>query len=85
MSSKNSKSLSFLVKLLLIGTFFISSACGIYKPVDARKVSPNAEERAKKNIQEGRSFRLSPPKPSSGAIIGFTIAPEPEAPSSSNT
>ena len=58
MSSKNSKSLSFLVKILLIGTFFISSACGIYKPVDARKVSPNAAERAKKNIQEGRSFRV---------------------------
>ena len=58
MPSKNAKSLSFLVKILLIAIFFISSGCGIYKPVDARKVSPNAEERAKKNIEEGRSFKI---------------------------
>ena len=58
MPSKNPISLSFLVKVLLIAIFFISSGCGIYKPVDARKVNPNAEERAKKNIEEGRSFKL---------------------------
>ena len=58
MSSKKPISLSFIVKILLIGIFFISSGCGIYKPVDARKVNPNAEERAKKNIEEGRSFKL---------------------------
>jgi len=58
MTSKNPISLSFLVKLLLIGIFFISSGCGIYKPVDARKVNPNAQERAKKNIEEGKSFKL---------------------------
>ena len=29
-----------------------------YKPVDARKVSPNVNERVAKNIQEGRAFRL---------------------------
>ena len=58
MPSKKPISLSFIVKILLIGIFFISSGCGIYKPVDARKVNPNAEERAKKNIEEGRSFRL---------------------------
>jgi len=36
------------------------SACGPlkYKPVDARKVSPNVDERVKKNIEEGRGFRL---------------------------
>jgi len=58
MPSINAKSLSFLVKILLIAIFFTSSGCNIYKPVDARKVSPNAEERAKKNIEEGRSFKL---------------------------
>ena len=58
MPSKNPKTLSFLVKVLLISIFFISSGCGIYKPVDARKVNPNAEERAKKNLEEGRGFRL---------------------------
>jgi len=34
------------------------TSCGIYKPVDARKVSPNADERVKKNLEEGRGFTL---------------------------
>ena len=58
MPSKNPISLSFLVKVLLIAIFFISSGCGIYKPVDARKVSPNVKDRSKKNIEEGKGFRL---------------------------
>ena len=58
MPSINAKSLSFLVKILLIAIFFTSSGCNIYKPVDARKVSPSAKERARKNIEEGRSFKL---------------------------
>ena len=39
--------------------FFLNS-CGPlkYKPVDARKVSPNADDRVKKNIEEGKGFRL---------------------------
>ena len=43
---------------LLISIFFLNS-CGIYRPTDARTVSPNADERVKKNIEEGRGFRLS--------------------------
>ncbi|MDC0205228.1 DUF3576 domain-containing protein [Pelagibacteraceae bacterium] len=41
--------------MLLIG--FLNS-CGIIKPVDARKVSPNADERVKKNLEEGRGFSI---------------------------
>lgn len=48
--------LSKYTTFLLI--YLIISGCGIYKPVDARKVSPNANERAKKNIEEGRGFKL---------------------------
>jgi hypothetical protein len=58
MPSINLISLPFIIKLLLIAIFFISSGCGIYKPVDARKVSPNAKERSKKNLEEGRGLRL---------------------------
>ena len=36
---------------------FINS-CGIYKPVDARKISPNADERVRKNLEEGKGFTL---------------------------
>ena len=42
--------------LLLI--FFMITSCGIYKPTDARKVSPKGIDRAKKNIEEGKGFRL---------------------------
>ena len=47
-----------LPRLIIILFFILSSGCNIYKPVDARKVSPTGTERAKKNIEEGRGFRL---------------------------
>ena len=45
---------------ILLGGFliFFLSSCGIYKPVDARKVSPNADERVRKNLEEGKGFTL---------------------------
>ena len=46
----------FTIIILFYVTFL--SGCGIYKPTDARKVSPNANERVKKNIEEGKGFRL---------------------------
>tara|TARA_B110000014_G_C19905925_1_gene468720 strand:+ start:28 stop:588 length:561 start_codon:yes stop_codon:yes gene_type:complete len=46
---------SFTAIITLIG---LISSCGLYKPVDARKVSPNVEERVKKNLEEGRGFTL---------------------------
>ena len=47
------------ILLIFIISFFLES-CGPfkYKPVDARKVSPNSKERVKKNIEEGKGFRL---------------------------
>ena len=39
--------------------FFVSlNSCGIWDPADARKVSPNAKERVKKNLEEGRGVTL---------------------------
>ena len=50
---------SSLIKLgILLLSFLIIASCGIYKPVDARKVPVSGIERAEKNIQEGRGFRL---------------------------
>ena len=34
------------------------TSCGIWDPADARKVSPNADERVKKNLEEGRGITL---------------------------
>ena len=43
--------LFFLTGIIILG--FLSS-CGIYAPSDARKVSPNSNERVKKNLEEGK-------------------------------
>ena len=42
-----------LVSLIILG--FLQS-CGIYKPVDARKVPSNSKERVKKNLEEGKGI-----------------------------
>ena len=44
--------------LIIIFSFLLLNSCGIYRPTDARKVSPDANKRIKKNIEEGRGFRL---------------------------
>ena len=51
----NKKALVFLNAILI---FCFLYSCGIYKPVDARKVSPNAKERVKKNLEEGKGMSL---------------------------
>ena len=45
---------------VIVCFFLISSlvSCGIYKPVDTRKVPISGPERAKKNIAEGRGVSL---------------------------
>ncbi len=45
---------------ILIGVFAFSflSSCGIYKPVDSRKIPTNSKERVKKNLEEGRGVSL---------------------------
>jgi len=50
------KKLMFLISLMVIFSFLLS--CGIYKPVDARKVSPNSKERVKKNLEEGKGMSI---------------------------
>ena len=46
--------------LILIGFGLITSlnSCGIYKPVDARKIDPNVDARVKKNLEEGKGFTV---------------------------
>ena len=50
-----------LIKILLLLQLIISlNSCGplAYKKVDARKVSWDPDERVKKNIEDGKSFKL---------------------------
>ena len=49
------KILFFLIGMTVLG---LLGSCGIYDPVDARKVSPNSQERVKKNLEEGRGLSM---------------------------
>ena len=44
--------------IILFYILLFSTSCGIYKPVDARKVPASADERVQKNLEEGKGFTL---------------------------
>ncbi len=52
------KSFNYLKVLTVFVSVLFATSCGIYKPSDARKVSPNVEERIQKNIEEGKGIRF---------------------------
>ena len=58
---------------LTILSIFTLTSCGPfkYKPVDAREVSPDPDERVKKNIEEGRGFKLSEFGKQQGGVFEF--------------
>ena len=53
----NQKIFKNLFILILLN--FLIAGCGLYKPSDARKVSGNAKERVKKNLEEGKKIRFA--------------------------
>jgi len=58
MTILNYSRIKFFIALLGIIVLGLLNSCGIYKPSDARKVSPNADERVKKNLEEGKGFTI---------------------------
>ena len=54
---------NILQSILLIFIAIYLNSCGIYRPVDARKVSPNANERVKQNQKEGKGVTF-------GSLLG---------------
>jgi len=48
----------FTILLALVFLLAITNSCGLWDPADARKVSPNADERVKKNLEEGKGFSI---------------------------
>jgi len=46
----------FLVLIVVLS--LLNSCGGIWNPADARKVSPNAQERVKKNLEEGKGLSM---------------------------
>jgi hypothetical protein len=64
-----------IVVVVFLGVLL--NSCGPFKPApsDARKVSPNAEERVRQNIEEGRGFRLMG-GPKKGGTFDFASSNE---------
>ena len=61
-----------LIKIiLLVSIINLLSNCGIYRPTDTRKVPVNANERAQKNIQEGKGFTIFDSDKSKGGVFEF--------------
>jgi hypothetical protein len=50
--------LNFKLLAIIIITSILLSSCGIYKPVDVRKVPGQAKDRARQNIDEGRGISI---------------------------
>ena len=57
----------------LIG-FSLVSSCGIYKPVDARKVPANVNERVQKNLKEGKGVTLKGLMKGKGGTTSYQFA-----------
>ena len=51
-----------ILTFFLIPLLFLNSCGGLPKPGDARKVSPDPKERVKKNLEEGKGFRINTKK-----------------------
>ena len=56
--------------------FFLLTSCGVYKPSDARVISPNVDERVQQSIQEGRGFRLGKGMGKGGTNFEFASSNE---------
>jgi len=69
--------LKILFSLLLIASFlFTLNSCGIYKKTDAKQFPPNPDERVKKNMDEGRGFRLLGKKDRNTGTFDFATSNE---------
>ena len=64
--------------LLLLQLIILLNSCGplAYKKVDARKVSWDPEERVKKNLEEGRGFKLFENEKKFGTTYEFASSNE---------
>ena len=65
------KILITLAGMTLLG---LLNSCGIWDPADARKVSPKADERVKKNLEEGRGITLGGMMGGSGGKTSYQFA-----------
>jgi hypothetical protein len=48
----------FVSTIVLLIIFFSFSSCGVYRKVDTRQIPVDSQERARKNVEEGRGASL---------------------------
>ena len=68
---KHKKGLITFISILVFSIFLQSCGPFKYKPVDARKVSPNVDERVRQNIEQGKGFRLMGGDKQKGGTFDF--------------
>ena len=64
-----------LIIFLVVSTALLNS-CGIYKPVDARNVPTKGSDRVKKNMAEGKGFKIFDSKNFGGGKFDFASSNE---------
>jgi hypothetical protein len=69
------KNKNFILFFLIFFTFSSCAKEGFFKPGDARKISPDPRERVKKNLEEGKGFRINDAiKGNRGGATNFEFA-----------
>ena len=65
-----------IIAICILSIFFLNSCArdGFFKPGDARKNPPDPKERVKKNLEEGRGFRLNDAIRGGGQGTNFEFA-----------
>ena len=65
-----------IIAICILSIFFLNSCArdGFFKPGDARKNPPDPRERVKKNLEEGRGFRLNDAIRGGGQGTNFEFA-----------
>ena len=68
--------MKILKLLLLLQIFLLLNNCGIYKPVSAKDFPPNPEDRVKKNMEEGRGYKIFDTERKLGTTYEFASSNE---------
>tara|TARA_B100001093_G_C26455662_1_gene854215 strand:- start:45 stop:563 length:519 start_codon:yes stop_codon:yes gene_type:complete len=68
--------MQFIKLLLLLQLVIFLNSCGLYRKTDAREYPPDPELRVKKNLEEGKGFRLFDSEKNKGTNYEFASSNE---------
>ena len=67
------KTLKIQPLVFLLSIIIFLSSCGIYKPVDARKVPTNDKDKREKNMREGKKIKFGRGSNKKGGDFEFSV------------